>query len=61
MTIPMLNASRSVLFLVTGADKADVVRRAFTGASDAAIPASLVRSEAGTTIVILDRAAASGL
>jgi 6-phosphogluconolactonase len=61
MTIPVLNASRSVLFLVTGADKAEVVRRAFAGPPDPAIPATLVRSQAGTTVVILDRDAASRL
>jgi 6-phosphogluconolactonase len=58
MTLPMLNASRTVVFLVAGADKADAVRRAFGGAPDRATPASLVR---GTleTIAILDREAAS--
>jgi 6-phosphogluconolactonase len=61
MTVPVLNAARSVVFLVTGADKADVVRRAFADAPDPATPASLVRSESGTTVVILDRAAASKL
>ena len=61
MTIPVLNAARSVLFLVTGGDKAEVVRRAFAGAPDPATPASLVRSQVGTTVVILDRDAASRL
>jgi 6-phosphogluconolactonase len=58
MTLPMLNASRTVVFLVAGADKADAVRRAFGGAPDRATPASLVR---GTleTIAVLDREAAS--
>jgi 6-phosphogluconolactonase len=59
MTIPMLNASRTLVFLVTGPEKADAVKRAFGGAPDPAVPASLVRSEAGTTVAILDRAAAS--
>jgi 6-phosphogluconolactonase len=58
MTIPMLNAARTVLYLVTGNDKADAVRRAFCVEPDPATPASLVRGSA-ETIAILDREAAS--
>jgi 6-phosphogluconolactonase len=58
MTIPMLNASRTVVFLVTGGDKADAVRRAFGGDPDVGTPSSLVRG-AAETIAILDRKAAS--
>jgi 6-phosphogluconolactonase len=61
MTIPVLNAARVVLFLVTGAGKAEIAARAFGGGPDPAIPSSLVRSEAGETVVVLDRAAASRL
>jgi 6-phosphogluconolactonase len=59
MTVPMLCASRTVVFVVTGEGKAEAVRRAFAGEPDPATPASLVRSESGETIAILDRAAAS--
>jgi 6-phosphogluconolactonase len=59
MTVPMLCASRAVVFVVTGEDKAEAVRRAFADEPDPATPASLVRSESGETIAILDRAAAS--
>jgi 6-phosphogluconolactonase len=59
MTIPMLNASRTVVYLVTGAAKAEAVRRAFVDPPGPATPASLVRSQAGETIAILDREAAS--
>jgi 6-phosphogluconolactonase len=59
MTVPMLCASRTVVFVVTGQNKAEAVRRAFAGEPDPATPASLVRSESGETIAILDRAAAS--
>jgi 6-phosphogluconolactonase len=58
MTLPMLNASRTVVFLVAGADKADAVRRAFAAEPSPATPASLVRG-ADETIAVLDRAAAS--
>jgi 6-phosphogluconolactonase len=50
-----------VLFLVTGEDKADAVALAFGGPPDPKTPASLVRSAEGTTVAVLDRAAASKL
>ena len=59
MTIPLLSAAQDVLFLVTGSDKADAVRRAFEEAPSPATPASLVRSREGTTTAILDAAAAA--
>jgi 6-phosphogluconolactonase len=59
MTVPALSAVQHVVFLVTGSDKADAVRRAFAGPRSPATPARLVRSEAGRTSAILDRAAAS--
>jgi 6-phosphogluconolactonase len=59
MTIPMLNAARTVVFLVAGAAKAEAVRRAFGDPPDPATPSSLVRSESGSTVAILDREAAS--
>jgi 6-phosphogluconolactonase len=59
MTIPMLCAARTIVFLVAGADKAEAVRRAFAEPPDPATPASLVRSSEGQTIAILDREAAS--
>jgi 6-phosphogluconolactonase len=59
MTIPMLNAARTVVFLAAGAAKAEAVRRAFGDPPDPATPSSLVRSESGSTVAILDREAAS--
>lgn len=59
MTVPMLSAAREVVFLVVGSDKADAARRAFAEPPSRATPASLVRSTAGRTVVILDRAAAA--
>ncbi len=61
LTLATLNAARIVVFLAVGSDKADAVRRAFAEPPSAATPASLVRSEAGTTYAFLDRAAAEGL
>jgi 6-phosphogluconolactonase len=61
MTIPMLRASRRIVYLVTGAEKAEVAARAFTGPPEPETPASLVRSDEGETTAILDRAAAARL
>jgi 6-phosphogluconolactonase len=61
LTIPAHAGARHVVFLVTGAAKAQAVRRAFGEPQDPATPASLVRSRDGRTTAILDRQAASGL
>jgi 6-phosphogluconolactonase len=61
MTVPMLCGSRRIVFLVVGASKAEAVRRAFAEPPAADTPASLVRSAAGETVVLLDREAASRL
>jgi len=60
-TLPLLNASREVVFLVSGADKAPAVRRAFGDPPDETAPAALVRPGAGTLTVVLDAAAAAEL
>jgi 6-phosphogluconolactonase len=58
LTLPIVNASRRIVFLITGADKADAVARAFSGAPDVSAPASLVDGE---VTVLLDEAAAARL
>ena len=61
-TLPLINAARTVVFLVSGDGKAEAVARAFGGGepSDQA-PASLVRPHSGELVLLLDHAAASGL
>lgn len=62
LTLPLLNASRRVVFLVTGAEKSSVVASAVerkVGSRE--LPASLVRPRAGSLIWILDQAAAAEL
>jgi 6-phosphogluconolactonase len=61
LTLPVLNAARQVLFLVTGPDKAEAAARAFEGGPDARTPASLVAPADGTLTVLMDRAAAERL
>jgi 6-phosphogluconolactonase len=61
MTIPVLEAASLVLFLVTGADKAEAVKRAFAGPPERVTPASLVRSSEGRTVALLDAAASASL
>jgi 6-phosphogluconolactonase len=58
LTLPVVNASRRIVFLVTGEDKADAVARAFSGRRDPMAPASLVE---GNVTVLLDEAAAGRL
>ena len=58
LTLPVVNGSRQIVFLVTGEDKADAVAVAFSGRHDPRAPASLVE---GNIIVLLDEAAARRL
>jgi 6-phosphogluconolactonase len=58
LTLPTVNASRQIVFLVTGEDKADAVARAFSGRRDPMAPASLVE---GNITVLLDEGAARRL
>jgi 6-phosphogluconolactonase len=59
LTIPAINSAREIVFLITGADKAAAVERAFGGEPDVNVPASLVRG--GHVRVVLDEAAAGRL
>ena len=59
MTPPMLANADCVLFLVAGEQKADAVKRAFADPPNEGTPASLIRSQDGQTLVVLDRSAAS--
>jgi 6-phosphogluconolactonase len=61
MTIPVLSSAPEVVFIVTGDEKAEAAERAFARPPDPSTPASLIRSIAGTTRVVADRAAAARL
>ncbi len=59
MTIPLLAATQTMVYLATGAGKAEAVERAFALPPSPQTPASLVRGR--RTVAILDQAAASRL
>jgi len=58
MTLSTINAASRIVFLVTGADKADAVSRAFAGEITDDVPGSLVRRAPVPVEVFLDEAAA---
>ena len=59
MTPPVFAGARVLVYLVTGAEKADAVRRAFAEPPSPDTPASLIRGE--ETIAFLDASAAARL
>jgi 6-phosphogluconolactonase len=61
LTLPVMNAARAVVFLVSGQDKAEAVARAFSGAADPSAPASLVQPNRGSLTLLLDPPAAGML
>jgi 6-phosphogluconolactonase len=61
LTLPALQNARKIVFLVTGADKAKAVARAFGDPPDPSSPAAHVRPTAGELLVLLDPPAAKEL
>ena len=61
MTLPRLCATRELLFLVAGEDKAEAVARALAGEPSHDTPGSLARAAEGPTRAVVDRAAAAKL
>jgi 6-phosphogluconolactonase len=60
LTLPVLDRARRVVFVVSGAEKAEAVARVLAP-DEAPPPAARVRPEPGALRWILDRAAAAGL
>jgi 6-phosphogluconolactonase len=61
LSLPCLNAARRVIFLVTGADKATAMQRAFGDPVDPDAPGAHVRPTAGELLVLCDPDAAGEL
>jgi 6-phosphogluconolactonase len=62
LTIPVLNASRAVTFLVAGESKAEALKEVLESDADPrAYPAKLVRPESRDLTLMVDRAAARSL
>jgi 6-phosphogluconolactonase len=60
LTYPTLNAAACVLYLVSGSEKAKIVKLALSDHASG-VPAAMVRPTAGRLLWILDRPAASML
>ena len=58
LTLPVVNASGRIVFLITGDDKAEAVQRVFAGPPDPRAPGSLVE---GNVVALIDPAAAARL
>jgi 6-phosphogluconolactonase len=62
LTLPAINHAACVLFLVSGGEKAAVLRAVLEGTDGPdRYPAQLVRPESGSAIWLVDRAAAAEL
>ena len=58
LTLPVLNAAHHLLFLVTGAEKAEVLQRVVEGTARPPLPAQSVRPKDGELVFLADAAAA---
>jgi 6-phosphogluconolactonase len=59
LTLPVLNQARLVLFVVSGAKKAETLRSIFSSAGTGGLPAAMVNPVHGRVTWIVDRDAAS--
>ncbi len=59
LTLPVIKQAQNVIFLVTGANKADIVKRVID--NDPKLPASFVKPMSGKLFFLLDQAAANNI
>jgi len=59
LTLPVLEAARRILFLVTGSEKAPILREIVSGRSEPPLPAQIVQPRHGERVFLVDEAAAS--
>lgn len=60
-TLPVLNAAQRVLFLVSGAEKAETLRAVLAGKAEPPYPIQMVQLRNGVKLFLVDEAAASRL
>jgi 6-phosphogluconolactonase len=58
LTLPVLNAAHRALFLVAGAEKAEILYTVLAGTADPPLPAQLVKVPDGKRTILCDEAAA---
>ena len=58
LTLPVFSAAAKIVFVVSGADKADIVRRVFEEPAAPELPASMILPHEGESLWLLDAAAA---
>ena len=61
LTLPVLEAARRVLFVVSGAEKAEILREVLCGHPEPPLPAQLVNPREGERLFLVDAAAAAKL
>jgi len=61
LTFPVLNRAAEIMFLVSGTDKADIVRQVLEGAAMPPLPAQQAQPKDGKVLWMLDEAAAAKL
>jgi 6-phosphogluconolactonase len=62
MTLPLINAARQVIFIVSGKEKAEIVHRLSHASKPGTdLPATLVQPRNGKVVWMIDREAAAGL
>ncbi len=61
LTLPVLEAARRVLFLVSGAEKAAILQEVLCGHPEPPLPAQLVKPREGERLFLVDEAAAAKL
>ena len=59
LTLPVINNARNIVFLITGKNKAGILRKVIDGEKE--FPASLIRPKKGDIFFLLDEPAASEL
>jgi 6-phosphogluconolactonase len=59
LTLPVLNAAHRLLFLVVGAEKAEILPVVLEGKADPPLPAQMVQPREGLRLFLVDEAAAA--